>query len=80
MAVSDDGSPAGKAERLTSGTAIETSPVLSASGSLLFESVNMPYSIRSLPLDANRAEARGELRRITRGPFDLMPSISLDGK
>jgi WD40 repeat protein len=80
MPISDDGTPVGKAQRLTSGTAIETSPVLSAGGGLLFESLNTPYSIWSLPVDANHAEVRGELRRLTPGPFDLLPSISLDGK
>jgi Tol biopolymer transport system component/DNA-binding winged helix-turn-helix (wHTH) protein len=78
--VSDDGKPAGKAERLTSGTGVEASPVLSAGGSLLFESLNTLYSIWSLPLDANRAVVRGEGRRLTSGPFDILPSISLDSK
>jgi eukaryotic-like serine/threonine-protein kinase len=80
MPVSDDGTPRGKAERLTSGTAIETSPVLSVSGALLFESLSTLYSIWSLQLDPNEAVVRGELRRLTSGPFDIMPSISLDGR
>lgn len=40
----------------------------------------MVYIICSLPLDANRGEVRGGLRRITSGPFDVMPTISLDAK
>jgi eukaryotic-like serine/threonine-protein kinase len=80
MPVSDNGTPAGKAERLTSGTGIEASPVLSAGGSLLFESLNTLYSIWSLPLDADQAIVRGGLKRLTSGPFDIMPSISLDGR
>lgn len=80
MPVSGDGTPAGKAERLTSGTGIETSPILSASGDLVFQSLSTLYSIWSLPLDANQGVVRGEWRRVTSGPFDILPSSSLDGR
>lgn len=65
MPVSDDGRSAGKAERLTSGTALEASPLLTPTGNLIFASLNLVQSIWSLPLDAESAKVTGELKKVT---------------
>ena len=80
MPVSDDGRIAGPAERLSSGTTVEASPLLTPAGDLIFASLNLVQSIWSLPVDADRATITGELRKFTGGPADLMPSISQDGQ
>jgi hypothetical protein len=79
MPVTDDGRIAGPAERLSSGTTLEASPLLIPAGNLIFASLNLVQSIWSLPLDADRAIISGELRKITAGPAEVMPSISQDG-
>ncbi len=80
MPVSNLGQSRGPAERLTFGTALEVSPVLAANGDLIFAGLNLTCSIWSLPLDANHGRVTGELRKLTDGPFDVMPSISEDGR
>jgi len=77
---SNEATATGKAERLTLGTAIETSPFLSTSGDLFFESLEQLDNIWSLPLDADRGVVRGEFTPLTQGPFDVTPSISGDGR
>jgi eukaryotic-like serine/threonine-protein kinase len=80
MPVSPLGGSRGMAQRLTSGTALEVSPLLTAGGDLIFAGLNLNESIWALPIDANHAEVMGELKRLTEGPFEIMPSISRDGK
>ncbi len=80
MAVSAEGQSIGVAERLTSGTTLETSGQLTNSGSLIFSSLNLVQSLWSLPLDANTARIEGELRKVTSGPLEAEPSISLNGQ
>lgn len=80
MPVSDDGTSTGVAQRLTSGAAIEASPVLSANGDLIFTSLNALSQIWSLPIDPNTTVVRGQLTRLTSGPYEVLPSVSLDGK
>ncbi len=80
MPVSDEGRSLGRAERLTSGTTLEASGLLTTSGDLIFSSLNLVQSIWSLPLDADRARLTGELKKITDGPTEAEPSISLDGR
>jgi Tol biopolymer transport system component len=79
MPVADDGSAAGRAVRLTSGAGTEMGAVLSGSGELYFAALNTPLAIWGLPLDANNGLVRGDLKRMTSGPFDVQPSISADG-
>jgi hypothetical protein len=80
MPVSDDGRSLGPAERLTSGTTLETSPWLTPTGSLIFASLDLVQSVWSLPLDADRAKITGELKEITGGPAESEPSVSMDGR
>lgn len=80
MPVSDEGRSLGPAERLTSGTTLEASGLLTPSGNLIFASLNLVQSIWSIPLDADRARVTGELKKLTDGPTEAEPSISLDGR
>jgi DNA-binding winged helix-turn-helix (wHTH) protein len=80
MPVSDEGRSLGPAERLTSGTTLEASPLLTPTGNVIFASLNLVQSIWSLPLDANSARITGDLKKITDGPTEAQPSISLDGR
>jgi Periplasmic component of the Tol biopolymer transport system len=80
MPVSGEGRSMGPAERLTSGTTLEASGLLTPSGKLIFASLNLVQSIWNLPLDADRARVTGELKKLTDGPTEAEPSISLDGR
>jgi Tol biopolymer transport system component/DNA-binding winged helix-turn-helix (wHTH) protein len=80
MPVSPSGVSRGRAQRLTSGTALEVSPQLTAGGDLIFAGLNLNTSVWALPIDANHAQITGELKRLTEGPMEIMPSISRDGK
>jgi Tol biopolymer transport system component/DNA-binding winged helix-turn-helix (wHTH) protein len=80
MPVSPSGVSRGRAQRLTSGTALEVSPLLTAGGDLIFAGLNLNTSVWALPIDANHAQITGELKRLTEGPMEIMPSISRDGK
>ncbi len=78
--VSKDGRISGAAERLTSGTTLEISPTMSANGDLVFASLNRTAGVWSAAADPDRAEIKGELRKITDGATEFMPSISADGR
>jgi eukaryotic-like serine/threonine-protein kinase len=80
MPVSSSGDSRGTAQRLTSGTALEVSPQLTTGGDLIFAGLNLNTSIWALPINANRAQVTGELKRLTEGPLEVMPSISRDGE
>jgi Tol biopolymer transport system component/DNA-binding winged helix-turn-helix (wHTH) protein len=80
LLLSDDGRSTGPAQRLTSGTTLEVSPVLTASGSLIFASLNLVHSVWGIPGETNRGVINGDLKRITDGRFEFMPSISSDGR
>ncbi len=80
MPISDNGQVSGSAERLTSGTTLETSPMFSSNGDLFFTSLNRNTAIWSLPADTEKGVSTGEFKRITEGPAELMPSISTDGR
>jgi WD40-like Beta Propeller Repeat len=80
LPLSDDGRSTGPAQRLTSGTTLEVSPVLTASGSLIFASLNLVHSVWGIAADTNRGVIDGDLKRITDGRFEFMPSISRDGR
>lgn len=77
LPISDDGHSTGRAERLTSGTTLEVSPIC---GSLIFASLNLVRSIWGVSADVDGGAVRGDLKRITDGRFELRPSISRDGR
>lgn len=77
--VSADGLINGPAERLTSGTTLEISPTLSANGDLLFASLNRNAAVWSLPADPDQAKLQGELKKITEGVTEILPSASAAG-
>ena len=80
MPVSDEGLSLGPAERLTSGTTLETSPLRTPNGNLIFASLNLVQSIWSIPLDADRAKVMGGLKKLTDGTAEAQSSISQDGR
>lgn len=80
MPISRDGHITGPAERLTSGTTSEVTPALTVTGGLVFASLTRNVSIWSVPADSEHAKLTGELKSITDGPAELMPSISTDGR
>ena len=70
----------GEPQRLTSGTG-EEDPSASQDGRIAFVNPDRDWDIWSLPLDANRAEVRGEPERVVSALSDeLYPSISDDGQ
>ncbi len=80
MPISDDGHIAGRAERLTSGTTVESEPLLTAAGTLIFASLNLVQSVWSLPADSDSGAVIEEPKKITSGPAETQPSISMDGR
>jgi dipeptidyl aminopeptidase/acylaminoacyl peptidase len=73
------------AERLTFGTATESTPsaaLLPTGGvRVVFASESSNYDIWSLPVDANRGRVLGDLQRITDDPSaDVRPTVSADGR
>ncbi len=70
----------GEPQRFTSGTG-EEDPSASQDGRIAFVNPARDWDIWSLPLDANRAEVRGEPERVVSALSDeLYPSISDDGQ
>ncbi len=70
----------GGPQRLTSGTG-EEDPSVSQGGRIAFVNAARDWDIWSLPLDADRAEVRGEPERVVSGlSNELYPSISSDGQ
>ena len=78
--ISDNGRITGRAERLTSGTMLEVSPTLSPNSELIFASMNRNAAVWSIPADTDHAKVAGEMKKITAGFAELMPSVSSDGK
>ena len=75
---SDDWQFRKPAERLTSGTTLETAPVL-ANGRTIFGSLNRAEGVWSLAMNPNRPSS-APLTRVTNGGAEVTPSISLDGR
>jgi len=68
------------AERLTSGTALEAHPSLSAGGRLVFASLALQVNLWKLPIDVGNGKAVGGLQRLTEGSVvDAYPSVCPDG-
>jgi Tol biopolymer transport system component/DNA-binding winged helix-turn-helix (wHTH) protein len=80
LPISDEGRTTGPAERLTSGTTLEVSPVLTPNGSLIFASLNVLHSVWGVSGDTDHALVKGDLKKVTEGRFEVMPSISRDGR
>jgi Tol biopolymer transport system component len=70
----------GEPQKLTAGTG-EESPSVSRDGRIAFVNAAEDWDIWSLPIDANRAEVKGDPVRIVSGlSRDLYPSVSADGR
>ena len=68
------------ARQLTSGTAYDGHPAMTASGELLFASAEMKTGIWMLPLQANEGKVSGDMKQLTRGTaFHGQPSVALNG-
>jgi Tol biopolymer transport system component/DNA-binding winged helix-turn-helix (wHTH) protein len=77
----DTGRLAGPAEPLTSGTAVERSPSVSASGRIVFASTVANVDVWRLPVDERTGTAAGALERITdSAASDRLRSVSADGR
>lgn len=77
----DNGQLAGAAEPLTSGTAVERSPSVSASGRIVFASTAPNVDVWRVPVDERNGTAAGELERITdSASSDRLRSVSADGR
>jgi len=77
----DSGRLAGAAEPLTSGTAVERSPSVSASGRIVFASTVANVDVWRVPVDERTGTAAGALERITdSAASDRLRSVSVDGR
>ncbi len=71
---------AGPALQMTSGSAFESHPAVTASGDVYFCSAETRTGIWRLPLSAKDSKATGELSRLTKGSaFHGQPSVAPDG-
>ncbi len=76
----EEGRLLGEPQKLTAGIG-EQGASAAQDGRIAFMNVSNNFDIWSLPLDANRAEVRGDPERIVSGlSRDLSPSISADGR
>lgn len=78
--ISQNGRISGPASRLTSGTTLEVEPALGANGDLTFASLNRNAAVWSLTADTDLGKIVGQIGRVTKGPAEMMPSISPDGE
>jgi serine/threonine protein kinase len=76
----ETGLVSGNAERLTSGTSVETKPSVTAAGGLVFASLKQDLNIWSLPMATDGTRPSGELQQVTGSAFDAHTSLSADGK
>lgn len=77
----DTGRLAGAAEPLTSGTAVERSPSISASGRIIFASTATNVDVWRVPVDERNGTAAGALERVTdSASSDRLRSVSADGR
>jgi eukaryotic-like serine/threonine-protein kinase len=74
------GKAQGSAQKLTSGTAIETKPWVTPAGHVVFASLNDALNIWSLPITANTGRVTGDAQQVTSSAFDARTSVSADGK
>ena len=77
----DTGRLMGAAEPLTSGTSVERSPSVSASGRIVFASTVANVDVWRVPLDERTGTAVGALERVTdSAASDRLRSVSADGR
>ena len=70
----------GAAERLTSGTSVESKPSVISRGRVAFASLKQDLNIWSLSVAGNAGRATGEAQQVTVSAFDAHTSLSADGK
>jgi Tol biopolymer transport system component len=71
----------GKPRRLTTSQQDERSPAEGPDGTIIYASIDENIDVYTIPLDADRAVAKGAPVQITSDPsIDQRPSLSLDGK
>jgi eukaryotic-like serine/threonine-protein kinase len=70
----------GAAQQITSGSAFESHPTVTASGDIFFSNAETRTGIWRLPVSANDGKVTGELTRLTKGSaFHGQPSVALNG-
>ncbi len=75
------GLPVAEPKRFTQADRDERWPALGPGGKIAFVSRSENIDVWMMPLDANRAKAKGVLARLTTHPaIDQRPSLSVDGK
>jgi serine/threonine protein kinase/Tol biopolymer transport system component len=67
------------AQKLTSGTSVESAPSVIPGGRLVFASLKRDLNIWSLPIDANGGRVLGDVQQVTGSAFDAHTSLSSDG-
>jgi Tol biopolymer transport system component len=73
------GTAEGQAQRLTSGTAVESMPAVITGGRMIFASLKRDLNIWSLPIDGNAGRVTGSPQQVTGSAFDAHTSVSADG-
>jgi len=69
----------GSAEKLTSGTSVESKPSVIAAGRIAFASLTYALNIWSVPIEANNGRVTGGPQQVTSSAFDARTSVSADG-
>jgi Tol biopolymer transport system component len=75
----ETGTVGGDAERLTSGTSVETKPSVTATGRIAFASLKQDLNIWSVPIAADGVRTIGEPEQVTGSSYDAHTSLSADG-
>ena len=70
----------GAAEKLTSGTSVESKPSVISRGRIAFASLKQDLNIWSLSVAGNAGRTTGEAQQVTGSAFDANTSLSADGK
>ncbi len=69
------------AQRLTSGTGLESQPHTGLDGSIIFTGLTENTDIWSLPIEANQGKVTGPMQRLTQDASpDIHPYVSANGK
>ena len=76
----ETGKAEGTAQRLTSGTSVETKPSVISGGRIAFASLKQDLNIWSLPVAGNGGRVTGEPKQVTGSAFDAHTSFLADGK
>ena len=76
----ETGKARGLAEKLTSGTSIETNPSVISASQIAFASLKQDLNIWSLSISRKSGRVTGEPRQVTSSAFDGHTSVSADGE